>query len=224
MTDSGRKLVYEACQGLAAQDLGPGIGGHVSVRVPGEDCYWMNALDRTFGEVTMDDVLLVGFDGTLREGNRPVSPGIGFHPGIYNLRPDVGAIVHTHGFWVTAQSAFARPPRMYHNLATYFFNRTSMAPDDDIEAIAPTLKEDDIAIVIPWHGAITLGKDIQDAAALHATFSEVCRLDVTLDSGEAKEMPDEACAHIQGLLRKADYLTLTWQMMLRRAGVAEASN
>lgn len=214
-----RQKVLDACHGLAAYGLSPGIGGHVSVRVPGEELYFSNALDKTFEEMTISDILLLDFEGRLVESDRAISPGIGFHQGIYKLRPDCGAVVHTHGFWITAQSAFARPTRNLHNLSTYFHNRTAIAPDDEIETIAPAMKDGDNTIIIPWHGAITLGSDISEAAALHVTFDYACRLDVTVPES-APLMPDNHAKTVQGLLAKANYLTLTWELMKRKAARA----
>jgi L-fuculose-phosphate aldolase len=211
-----RQQTLDACHGLAAYGLGAGIGGHVSVRVPDRELYFSNALDKTFEEMKIEDILLLDFEGRAVESDRPISPGIGFHQGIYKLRPDCGAVVHTHGFWITAQSAFGRPTRNLHNLCTYFHNRTAIAPDDDIESIAPAMKEGDLAIIIPWHGAITLGADIKEASALHVTLDYACKLDVTVPE-TAPLMPDDHAKTIQGLLAKADYLTLTWDLMLRKA-------
>ena len=214
--DMYRQQTLDACQGLAAYGLGSMIGGHVSTRVRGEELYFTNALDKTFEEMKLDDIVLLDFEGRAVESARPISPGIGFHHGIYKLRPDCGAIVHTHGFWITAQSAFGRPTRNLHNLSTYFHNRTAIAPDDDIESIAPALKDGDIAIIIPWHGAITLGVDVREASALHVTLDYACRLDVTIPDN-APLMPDDHAQTIQGLLAKANYLTLTWDLMQRKA-------
>lgn len=209
--------VVDACHALAVYGLGSGIGGHVSIRVPGERRYWTNALDRAFEEMRIEDIFLLGWDGEVISGDRDVSPGIDFHGGIYELRPDVNAVVHTHGFWITAQSAMARPPRVYHNLATYFYGKTAVAPDDEIESIAPAMKADDIAIVIPWHGSITIGSTMGEASALHATLDYVSRLDVTLSATPAPEMPEDVIEHIQILLGKADYIEKTWELMRRKA-------
>ena len=218
--DDEQDLVLQACRGLAAYGLGSGIGGHVSVRVPGEELYWTNALDRSFEEMQLEDILLLSFDGELIDGDRVISPGIGFHPGIYALRPDVNAIVHTHGYWITAQSAFGREPRPLHNLSTYFLNRTAVAPDDEIESIAPALRPTDCAIVIPWHGAITIGSDIAHAAALHVTFDYASRLDVSLTGSDVQVMPADHALAVQTLLGQANYLNLTWDLMQRKAARA----
>lgn len=211
-----RELVLAACRGLAAQGLGPGIGGHVSIRIPGEELYWTNRLSKSFEEMRLEDVVLLDFNGQSADPDVIVSPGIDFHHGIYQLRPDINAIVHTHGFWITAQAALGREPRVLHNMATYFKGRTAIAPDDEIASIAPALKPGDLAIIIPWHGSITLGADIAEAAALHSTLDYVARLDVTSAPG-TPEMPDEHAEAVQALLAKANYLNLTWDLMCRKA-------
>jgi ribulose-5-phosphate 4-epimerase/fuculose-1-phosphate aldolase len=127
-----REDIVLACRGLAVSGMGDMIGGHVSVRVPGEAAYWCNAFDRALAEVTPDDVVKVAFDGTMLTPGRYVSVGLNFHSGIYGLRPDVNAIVHSHGHWITAQAAFARPPQCWHNLATLFENQVAMSPDDSL--------------------------------------------------------------------------------------------
>ncbi|MBF6620353.1 MAG: class II aldolase/adducin family protein [Patulibacter sp.] len=212
-----QELALQACRGLAAYGLGPAIGGHVSIRVPGKEQYWTNKLNKTFEEMQLEDIVLLDFEGNAVDPDVVVSPGIGFHHGIYKLRPDVNAIVHTHGYWVTAQSAFGREPRMLHNMSTYFHNRTAIAPDDEIDAIAPAMKDDDIAIIIPWHGAITMGKSIGDAAALHVTFDYCCRLDVELAGAkDVPTMPEDHAVAVQKLLGKAAYLDLTWDLIVRK--------
>ena len=45
---SQREQVLQAIRGLASYGLGPNIGGHVSVRVPGKEEFYINAFDKTF--------------------------------------------------------------------------------------------------------------------------------------------------------------------------------
>lgn len=213
--DRLRHDVLATCRAMGARGYGGVIGGHVSARVPGEDRYWTNVLDRAFEEMTIDDIVLMDFQGNVIDGGRGVSPGIDFHQGIYQRRPDLHAVVHTHGFWVTAQSAFARPPKMWHNLCTYFYQRTAVAPDDSLESIAAAMGDEDVAIIIPWHGAITAGIDLGQAAALHATFEYACRLDVTMAGTGAEPMPEASVLKMRTLVESADYLTLTGELLLR---------
>lgn len=218
MTDQTiRQSILEACHALGAAGLGNTIGGHVSVRVPGQDRYWTNVLDLCFEEMGENDLALIDFDGTVLEAQRPVSPGIDFHQCIYRRRPDIHSVVHTHGEWGTAQSAFCRPLRMYQNLCTYFHDRIAISPDDTIEAIGPALRDDTVAVMMPWHGAIVMAPTLADAAALMVTYEYAAKLDIRLSGTEAVPMPDDACRRVQGLLAQANYLDLTYALMVRRA-------
>ena len=210
-----RERVLEAVRGLAACGLGSGIGGHVSIRVPNKPLFYINAFDKTFEEMALEDIALLDFDGNVVESATRVSPGLTFHHGIYKQRADVNAIVHTHGFWITAQSALGRPVRSLHNLTTYFHERTCVSPSDDFSAIGPALGEDDIAIIIPWHGAITVGKNIADAAALHVTLDYAARLDLTLPA-DAPTMPQELATEMRTVLQGVNYLDMTWELLRRK--------
>jgi L-fuculose-phosphate aldolase len=210
-----RRDVLLACRGLAAFGCGDTIGGHVSIRVPGEDAFWCNAFDRALVELEPDDVVKVGFDGTVLSSARYVSVGLGFHAGIYALRPDVNAIVHSHGHWITTQAAFARPPKCWHNLATFFVGDCAMSPDDSLDSIAPALG-DKSTILIPWHGAITVAPTIARAAGLHQTLEYVCRLDVTLSDTSATPMPDSMIPGMRSLVESVGYLEETWKLIQRR--------
>jgi L-fuculose-phosphate aldolase len=208
--------VVLACRGLASFGMGDSIGGHVSVRVPGEDAYYCNAFDRAMSEITPDDVVKVGFDGSVMTPGRYVSVGLTFHTGIYELRPDVNAIVHTHGHWITAQAAFARPPLVWHNLSTFFVDDCAMCEDDTLEAIAPALGSKS-TILVPYHGAITVADTLSTAAGLHHTLEYACRLDVQLAGTGASPMPESMVPGMRDLVTKVGYLEETWQLV-RRAG------
>ena len=75
-SESSKEQIVIACQALGLHGCGSGIGGHVSMRAPGENAIWINAFDRTLAEITIDDVLLIDFDGNVLEGNREVSIGV----------------------------------------------------------------------------------------------------------------------------------------------------
>lgn len=218
-----REEIALACRGLAAHGCGSGIGGHVSVRGAGGDSYFINAFDRSFAEMTPDDILEVDYEGKVLSGGRYPSLGVDFHSGIYGLRPDVNAIVHTHGAWITAMTAFQRPPRMWHNLCTFFYNDCAMSPDDSFDSIAPALG-DNSTVLIPWHGAITVGSSLGRAAALHDTLEYAARLEVTLAPTNASPLPDDVVPGIRALVERATYLDETWQLLQREGRRALASD
>ena len=219
-SESSKEQIVIACQALGLHGCGSGIGGHVSMRAPVENAIWINAFDRTLAEITIDDVLLIDFDGNVLEGNREVSIGVDFHPGIYNEREDVNAIVHTHGPWGTALAGLARPLKIRANLACFFHNDQVLSPDDSFASIGPVIGDAN-TVIIPWHGCITVGTTIGRATALHATFEDMARLDVLLESSNAPELPIEWRDHLKDLVdTKAGYLEQTWDLMKRKVAAA----
>ena len=209
--------VVNACRGLAARGCDTGIGGHVSIRDPNKREFWINSFDRTLGEICPEDVIKLDHDGNNVLNDRTVSLGFEFHAGIYDLRSDVNAIVHTHGFWVTALASLARPLKMRHNLSTLFYNQQVMSPDDSFASIGKAIG-DASTIIIPWHGAITVDRSIGRATALHATLEDMAKLDVELEGKDGPELPDESCAHLRDLVdARSGYLEQTWDLLMRQA-------
>ena len=95
-----------------------------------------------------------------------------------------------------------------------------MSPDDSFASIGPAIGTAS-TIVIPWHGCITVDRNIGRAAALHATLEEMSKLDVTLEPTGAPEIPEDRRAPIKKLVDdEAGYLEQTWDLMQREvAGV-----
>jgi L-fuculose-phosphate aldolase len=102
--------VLDACHALAVYGLGSVIGGHVSIRVPGERLYWTNALDRAFEEMRIEDIFLLGFDGEVMSGDRDVSPGIGFHPTDSGSPLSPHSVDHLRSFTISPPTSTERRP------------------------------------------------------------------------------------------------------------------
>jgi L-fuculose-phosphate aldolase len=219
MTDRDQAVVdiVTASRALAVRGCDTGIGGHVSIRVPDRDAFWINAFDRTLAEVTPDDVLMSDHHGKVIEGNREVSLGSEFHGGIYRERPDVNAIVHTHGFWGTALASLARPLKMRHNLCCLFYEDQVVGVEDSFDSIGEQLGSASL-MIMPWHGCITVGRNIDRAAALHATLEDMAHLDVVLEPTGAEEIPEDRRERLRKLVDDdAGYLDQTWTLMQRQA-------
>lgn len=84
--------------------------GNVSLRVPGaEEMYFTSAPSlRGLGP---DGVVRVALDGTLLEGSLPPIQGavVAMHTAMYQDRPDVGCVLHTHSPFATAYAVAHRP-------------------------------------------------------------------------------------------------------------------
>jgi L-fuculose-phosphate aldolase len=84
--------------------------GNVSLRVTGaEEMYFTSA--PSLKGLGPDGIARVALDGTLLEGNLPPIQGavVAMHTAMYEDRPDVGCVLHTHSPFATAFAVAHRP-------------------------------------------------------------------------------------------------------------------
>lgn len=104
------EVVAAAARVVASGAISANGHGNVSVRVPGaEEMYYTSAPSlRGLGP---EGVVRVGLDGTLLEGQLPPIQGavVAMHTAMYNDRPDVGCVIHTHSPYATGFAVAIRP-------------------------------------------------------------------------------------------------------------------
>ncbi|MHB8399162.1 MAG: class II aldolase/adducin family protein [Candidatus Limnocylindrales bacterium] len=103
------EVVAAAARVVASGAISANGHGNVSLRVPGaEEMYFTSAPSlRGLGP---DGVVRVGLDGTLREGQLPPIQGavVAMHTAMYQDRPDVGCVLHTHSPFATSYAVANR--------------------------------------------------------------------------------------------------------------------
>ena len=103
--DDLRRDLALSCRILAAHGHGDNIFGHVSVRAPGDDRFWMKAHHLGLEEITENDLVLLDREGTVLAGERPRHTEFPIHAEVMHSRPDVACVVHTHPAYSVALGA-----------------------------------------------------------------------------------------------------------------------
>lgn len=106
------------------------MAGHVTVADPTGDL-WASPWGMWWDEVRAADVVRVGAEGDVLEGQWDVSPAIFLHTGIHRQRPDSRVIVHNHPYHATLLATMGRLPDITHQAACMFDG--SMALVDEYE-------------------------------------------------------------------------------------------
>ena len=94
--------------GLRMQDerLAYWTSGNLSVRVAGDpDQIALSPTDVPYDSIDFDDVPVVRLDGTIVDGNRAPTSELPLHTILYQRRPEIGAVVHTHSPAAMAMAA-----------------------------------------------------------------------------------------------------------------------
>jgi L-fuculose-phosphate aldolase len=87
--------IVRTCRRLWQRGLVAGPDGNVSVRLA-DDRILVTGAGLSKGELTTDDLVELRLDGTMLGGTCRASSEVRMHLRIYEVRPDVGAVVHAH--------------------------------------------------------------------------------------------------------------------------------
>jgi len=169
---------------LSERGLAIGTSGNVGARLDdGRIAITPSTMD--YAEMTPDDVVVVGADGSPSEGRHSPSSELPLHLAVFAARPDVRAIVHTHSPFATAFSASRREiPAVHYVLALLVApGRDSLrvAPyatfgtDELARNVAATLGADNAALIAN-HGAIAVGGSLASALGRAERVEELAML------------------------------------------------
>lgn len=155
-----------------------GISGNNSVRVPGRDAALIKVTGACQGDMTEDDTVLVGLDGSVLEDGRVPSKEVRWHLAIYRANPAVNGIVHVHPPNATAWAVAGRVPPLVHTAARGVLRRIAMvdlAPSGSerlAQLVAEAFSDPELRVaLLREHGTVAVGPDL-DTAYYYADYLE----------------------------------------------------
>lgn len=177
-----KKNILEASQWLFHQGYfgsQRGSGGNVSMRV-NETVMAITPSSVRYPELTTEDICIVDFDLSVIEENHKLKPSVesAMHSIIYQKRPDVNAIVHTHQAYGSIFGLINTPiPALFDEVAFSLGQMVEIVPyalsgsADLVNNVAGKLSNNTNAYILQNHGILALGRDL-DKAILHAELLE----------------------------------------------------
>src|ERR1700722_8282729 len=106
---------------LARKGCESAVAGHVSVRAPGEDAFWVSPFEY-FDETVPERVIKSSFDMELLDGDWEPSPAIQFHAAFYRARPDANCVIHTHSHYSMVLATTGRELEMYNDISSLYLD------------------------------------------------------------------------------------------------------
>lgn len=168
MYEKERKELEEMCHLLYNRNLVTASDGNVSMRGDGGHML-LTPSGRNKGFVKAGEMMVLDQDGNTIEGKGRASKEYPMHRIIYQNRPDVGAVIHTHPVYATAFAlAGMNLPDNYLIEMKMMLGGTALteyAPPGTIEmahSIEPFLADYHV-VLLKNHGVVTYGKDLQEA-------------------------------------------------------------
>ncbi len=178
--------VVKASAALAKAGLSDLVWGHAAVRDPAGRGVWMKAAGWGFEEVEPGRVLLVARDGTILSGEGKRHLEFPIHTEIMANRPDIGCVVHTHAPALNAFASLDRDlhpishdavPFTYPQIPRLTETGALIATPELGQSLARALGEAN-AILMPNHGAVTVGADAASAVMYAVLLEGACRTEL----------------------------------------------
>jgi L-fuculose-phosphate aldolase len=161
-----REAIVTTCQELSRSGLVMGTAGNVSVREG--DLVAVTPSGLRYAELTAELVGVHRLDGVPVEAPLGPTSELPLHLAIYEARPEVGAVVHTHSVAATALSTLVDEIPSVHYYMAMFGGPVLVAPyaTYGTETLARNVVHalrDRTGCLMGNHGAVTVGPDLVTA-------------------------------------------------------------
>ena len=181
---------------------------NVSVRLPENRLMTMPVTSPSL--VTADNLPIVPI--------APASTTWAAHPAIYQLRPDVNAIVHVHPPYAIAFGTLGEEFRPIHHYGTPFHGKIAVddSPGQTESSERATALSDQLGaarlLVQRGHGTIAVGKDLKEAVLLTLYFEEACKIYSIARQmgGKPQYLTPDQCEKISGQILKQRSQEKAW--------------
>jgi L-fuculose-phosphate aldolase len=165
--------------------LTSGTGGNISCRVDGADQAVIKGSGVSFVDTNRDNIILVDLQGKVLQGSLQPSKEVKFHCGIYRIRPEIRAVVHTHSPAATAFSVVGKEIPMVTATAAKGLGRVpclGYAPpgsDQLAELVVNCFRDSHLkAALLQNHGVITVGKNLREALYLAEVVEDTAKISI----------------------------------------------
>ena len=169
--DAVKKQVVTTAQKLTKKGYLIATGGNLSIRIPGREAFAITPSNYDYMKMVPEDVCVLDFDLKVLEGKRKPSVESAMHGAVYQTRPDVNAIVHTHQVYASTLSLINAPiPALFDEQARFLGRTVEIIPYAPSgtgflkNVIARNVKNHNNAFIMQNHGALCLGHDVERAA------------------------------------------------------------
>lgn len=196
---SVREKLALTCRILFDGGHDSGLAGQITARGEQDGVYFTQQLGLGFDEVTASNILLVDQDLNVLEGRGMPNPANRFHSWIYQVRPDVNCIIHTHPLHAAALSMLEVPLEVSHmdNCPLYedcaFLKDWPGVPVGNEEGrIISQALGDKRAILLSHHGMLVAAESIEEACVLALQFERAARMQLlAMSAGRIKPIAPE---------------------------------
>lgn len=148
--------------------LTTGSGGNLSIIDREQDLIAIGPSGIDYADVGVEDVVIVNRQGDVVEGCWKPSSELSFHLALYQRRPDISAVVHTHSVYATTIACLNWEIPAVHYLVAFSGNKVPLAPyatfgSAELAHNVANHIGDYNALLLANHGLVAIGGDMKSA-------------------------------------------------------------
>lgn len=207
-----KAAVAETARLMSEMGLVTGTSGNVSVRLApseaGTPLMAVTPAATPYGTMQADDIVVTDFEIDPIEGELIPSSESLLHVVIYQARPDVGAVIHTHSVYssVLAISGMDIPPVLDEVVVKIGgpiqVSQYGFPGSQNLARNVTTALGDRRAALIGNHGAVGVGEDLAQALEICALVERVSEIFVhAIAMGQIIHLPPEVVESEQAIYR-----------------------
>lgn len=208
-----RKELVDYCKLLYDRGMLSGSEGNISVRLD-DDRVLITPAGMTKGRMSPEDMVIIDLRGKHLQGMKKASSEYLMHLFVYQNRPDIKSVVHSHAPYSTAY-AVAGVELSYDILpeVVVFVGKiplTDYAPpgtDSLPKSLEPHI-ENCNAFLLRNHGLLTVGRSLEEAYNRHETVEHYAKIvHLARQLGNINAIPSDDFKRLEKMRQKLD---LAW--------------
>jgi ribulose-5-phosphate 4-epimerase/fuculose-1-phosphate aldolase len=168
--DTFREQVVATARLLVEKGILKGTGGNLSVRIEGQPAFAITPSNYDYMQMTPADVCVLDWQAKVLEGTMKPSVESGMHAAVYQNRPDVNAIIHTHQVYCSTLALIgASIPALFDEQVRFLGRSVEIipyAPSGTVflrRNVRSRIRNGHNAYILQNHGALVLGPNIERA-------------------------------------------------------------
>lgn len=221
---SDKETLAYACRILAMTEQEAGLAGQISIRSERPNAYWTLRFGLGFDEATPDDFIEVDRDLNTLTGSGMANPATRFHLWVYDARPDIQSIIHTHSPWASALAAARQPLVVAQMDMTPLYDDCAFLADwpgvpiaDQEGVLISEALGDKRSIILAHHGYLTVGSTCEEATYLSVYLERAARMQIRAQAfGPLTPVDDALAREAHDYLLKPSIVKATFDYWARQ--------
>ena len=165
-----KQQVVDTCHTLLERGYLKATEGNISARIKGQNAFAITPSNYDYAKMQAEDICILDFEVQRLEGEMKPSIESGMHAGVYQTRPDVHCVIHTHQPYASALALIKAPiPALFDEQVTRLGRSVEIIPYAPSgtgflkNAVKSKVKNGNNAYIMQNHGVLIFGGNMEQA-------------------------------------------------------------